>query len=175
LVKNSIECSWGVSGATALSLLPLAKARFLEKKDFVGIWDAYERTLRELDAFDFDDLVSTAVAAMRADPSLLQSLRNRWPHVLVDEFQDTNLPQYALVKLLCWPSKQGSSLMVVGDIDQSIYGWRGAMVSLLQSSFEKDFAQAETKYLSTNYRHEYIEYLYLFISSAFINKAYIFY
>ena len=108
----------------------------------------YEAELRASDAFDFDDLIAKPVTLFREDAHVRSSYRRRWRFVCVDEFQDTNEVQYAWVKELCPP---GSQLLVVGDDDQSIYGWRGAEVGNILS-FDKDYPNARTIRLERNYR-----------------------
>ncbi len=108
----------------------------------------YQRVLRENRAFDFDDLLMQTVVAMRDDERLLESLRRNFRHVLVDEYQDTNHAQYQFVKLLTAGHR---SITVVGDDDQSIYGWRGADIGNILS-FEDDFPEAVAIRLEQNYR-----------------------
>jgi DNA helicase II / ATP-dependent DNA helicase PcrA len=122
----------------------------------------YQRRLRDANALDFDDLIMTTVHLFQAFPEVRETYRRRFRHVLVDEYQDTNHAQYALVHQLCGaafeagdepsPDAVGpSELMVVGDADQSIYAFRGANIrNILQ--FEADFPDASTILLEQNYR-----------------------
>ncbi len=123
----------------------------------------YQRRLRDANALDFDDLIMTTVHLFQAFPEVRESYRRRFRHVLVDEYQDTNHAQYALVHQLCGASFEPaeddaygdavapSELMVVGDADQSIYAFRGANIrNILQ--FEQDFPDASTILLEQNYR-----------------------
>ncbi|NLB39508.1 MAG: UvrD-helicase domain-containing protein, partial [Clostridiales bacterium] len=87
------------------------------------IFVAYERKLRASEALDFDDLISHTLQLLVDHPPVLQYYRNRFQYVHVDEYQDTNFAQYSLVRLL---TEESRNLCVVGDDDQSIYGWRGA-------------------------------------------------
>jgi DNA helicase-2/ATP-dependent DNA helicase PcrA len=111
-------------------------------------YHTYQQILHEHDAVDFGDLILLTLHLLRDRPRALEALREQFTHILVDEFQDTNLAQYALVKLLCAPK---NNLTVVGDDDQSIYKFRGASLSnILQ--FEKDFSSCERVVLTKNYR-----------------------
>jgi len=100
------------------------------------------------DAFDFDDLLMKAVELLRDEKEVLERYRSRFGFVLVDEYQDTNHAQYRLVQLL---AERHRNLMVVGDDDQSIYGWRGADVRNILE-FEEDFEACHTVRLERNYR-----------------------
>jgi DNA helicase II / ATP-dependent DNA helicase PcrA len=119
----------------------------------------YQRRLAEANAFDFDDLIMTTVLLMREHAEVRETWRRRFRHVLVDEYQDTNHAQYALVHELCAPSPAeadgqrvpAAELMVVGDADQSIYAFRGANIRNILD-FEQDFPDAQTILLEQNYR-----------------------
>lgn len=108
----------------------------------------YELRLRNANALDFDDLLLRAVELFANHPPVLDSYRQRFSHVLVDEYQDTNFAQYTLVKLITQNSR---NLCVVGDDDQSIYGWRGADIHNILD-FEKDYPDAAVIKLEQNYR-----------------------
>jgi DNA helicase-2/ATP-dependent DNA helicase PcrA len=108
----------------------------------------YQDALRAANAFDFDDLLVKPVEALRADPGLLRRYQDRFHFVLVDEHQDTNRAQYAFLKLMAGDK---SNLFVVGDDDQSIYGWRGADIRNILE-FEKDYPSAGVVRLEENYR-----------------------
>jgi DNA helicase-2/ATP-dependent DNA helicase PcrA len=108
----------------------------------------YRRALRANRAFDFDDLLMETVIALRDDEQLLAGYRRKFRHVLVDEYQDTNHAQYQLVRLL---TAEHRSITVVGDDDQSIYGWRGADITNILS-FEDDYPEATAVRLEQNYR-----------------------
>jgi DNA helicase-2/ATP-dependent DNA helicase PcrA len=112
------------------------------------IYDLYERRMREAGALDFGDLLYRTVRAMRADPGLAAEIAGRFDHVMVDEFQDTNLVQLELVRLLAAPHR---NVCVVGDDDQSIYSWRGADVTNILE-FERHFPGARVVTLDRNYR-----------------------
>jgi DNA helicase-2/ATP-dependent DNA helicase PcrA len=123
----------------------------------------YQRRLREAHALDFDDLIMTTVHLLRAKPQVAEKYRRRFRHVLVDEYQDTNHAQYALVKELVGAAGQAraaggsgsqpppAELCVVGDADQSIYAFRGATIRNILE-FERDFPDARTIVLEQNYR-----------------------
>ena len=112
------------------------------------LYDRYETALREGGAFDFDDLLAKPLLFLREDPELLARERARLDWILVDEYQDVNGAQYALMRLLIGDSP---NLMVVGDPDQAIYGWRGADYSTIMN-FEEDFPNAKVTLLEENYR-----------------------
>ena len=112
------------------------------------VFTAYEKRLKELNALDFDDLLLRTLELFAQHPPVLQSYRERFRYVMVDEYQDTNYAQYMLVKLLTAESR---NLCVVGDDDQSIYGWRGADIRNILD-FEKDFPETTVIKLEQNYR-----------------------
>jgi len=124
-----------------------------EETDFAGakiadVYTRYEKKLRASNAFDFDDLITVPVRMLRSSDELRDRERARVEHLLVDEYQDTNSAQDALIKLL---GQKARSLCAVGDEDQSIYAWRGARVEhILQ--FEEDFPGARVVALTRNYR-----------------------
>jgi DNA helicase-2/ATP-dependent DNA helicase PcrA len=113
-----------------------------------NIYEAYEAACARAGAVDFAELLLRALELWRNHPGLLQHYQQRFRHILVDEFQDTNAVQYAWLRLL---AQGGASLMVVGDDDQSIYGWRGARIENIQQ-FADDFADAQSIRLEQNYR-----------------------
>jgi len=112
------------------------------------VYAAYEERLRELLALDFDDLLLKTVRIFLASEQIRNKWINRFDHILVDEFQDTNDIQYMLIKLL---TADKNNLFVVGDPDQTIYTWRGANVSIIMN-YDKDFAPCQTIILDKNYR-----------------------
>ncbi|MFG1926668.1 DNA helicase PcrA [Cryptosporangium sp. NPDC048952] len=121
----------------------------------------YQRRLREAQALDFDDIIMTTVNLLRAFPAVAEHYRRRFRHVMVDEYQDTNHAQYALVRELVGTDAEGQTavgaqpapaeLCVVGDADQSIYAFRGASIRNILE-FERDYPQATTILLEQNYR-----------------------
>lgn len=124
------------------------------EKTLAQAYAMYQSRLREANALDFDDLIMTTVNLFRAFPDVAEHYRRRFRHVLVDEYQDTNHAQYALVRELVGPSgpeDDPGELCVVGDADQSIYAFRGATIrNILQ--FEEDYPDAKTILLEQNYR-----------------------
>ncbi|MFH8989011.1 ATP-dependent DNA helicase [Streptomyces sp. NPDC017940] len=124
------------------------------EKTLAQAYAMYQSRLREANALDFDDLIMTTVHLLRAFPDVAEHYRRRFRHVMVDEYQDTNHAQYALVRELVGPSGEGDEpgeLCVVGDADQSIYAFRGATIrNILQ--FEEDYPNATTILLEQNYR-----------------------
>lgn len=124
------------------------KANHFRDKTIAQVWDMYEKTLREEGALDFDDLLARTLALLQKNQRVLDLLRNRWAYITIDEYQDTNQTQYEMARLLAG-TKQ--NLCVVGDIDQSIYSWRGADIEHLLS-FEKSFPSAKVVLLEQNYR-----------------------
>ncbi|NYG55080.1 DNA helicase PcrA [Nocardioides perillae] len=142
-----------------------AEARNRIEESYAAAYDLYQRRLREANAMDFDDLIMSTVHLFQAFPDVRETYRRRFRHVLVDEYQDTNHAQYALVHQLCAADPEGgthadaegaggvepSELMVVGDADQSIYAFRGANIRNILD-FEQDFPDAASILLEQNYR-----------------------
>ncbi|MGH2543197.1 MAG: ATP-dependent helicase [Ardenticatenaceae bacterium] len=112
------------------------------------VYEQYQEKLQTCNALDFDDLLLLAQRLFNEVPSVLAAYRRRWQYIHVDEFQDTNLVQYDLVRLL---GEEHKNVFVVGDIDQSIYAWRGADYRNVLK-FEETFPQAKTIALEQNYR-----------------------
>ena len=108
----------------------------------------YEKKLKTMNALDFDDLLNKTLELLADHPPVLDLYRKRFEYVLVDEYQDTNKAQYELVRLITMDSR---NLCVVGDDDQSIYGWRGADIRNILD-FEKDYPDAAVIKLEQNYR-----------------------
>ncbi|XAS64708.1 DNA helicase PcrA [Micrococcaceae bacterium Sec5.8] len=115
------------------------------------VFKGYTQRLRQANAMDFDDLIAETVYMFRAFPALAESYRRRFRHVLVDEYQDTNHAQYALVREIVGEGPGAAELTVVGDSDQSIYAFRGADIRNIVE-FEKDYPDAHTIKLEQNYR-----------------------
>ncbi|MBC7844416.1 MAG: UvrD-helicase domain-containing protein, partial [Gemmatimonadaceae bacterium] len=112
------------------------------------VYPAYDETLRAQNAVGFDDLLTLPVQLLQENPSVLAGYRDRFSFILVDEYQDTNKAQYQLVSLL---AGSAGNVMVVGDDDQSIYGWRGADIRNILD-FEREFPTATVVRLEENYR-----------------------
>ena len=122
------------------------------KQQLVRIYSAYEAACQRAGAVDFAELLLRSLELLRDNEALLKHYRERFRHVLVDEFQDTNAIQYAWVRLLgATPSEMGAQVFIVGDDDQAIYGWRGARVENIHR-FRKDFPGTLTIRLEQNYR-----------------------
>jgi DNA helicase-2/ATP-dependent DNA helicase PcrA len=134
-----------------------------QEETYAAAYAEYQRRLRQANALDFDDLLMMTVHLFRAFPAVRENWRRRFRHVLVDEYQDTNHAQYALIHELCANSLEQpvtevpedavepAELMVVGDADQSIYAFRGANIRNILD-FEQDFPNARTILLEQNYR-----------------------
>ena len=117
-------------------------------KKVAEIYAEYQKHLVQSNAVDFDDLLLLTVKLLQTVPVVREKYQNKFHYVLIDEYQDTNHVQYLLAKLLSAPE---NNLCAVGDIDQSIYGWRGADISNILD-FEKDYPQARIFKLEQNYR-----------------------
>ncbi len=137
-------------------------ARNAQEETYAAAYRLYQERLRQANALDFDDLLMMTVHLFRQFPDIRETWRRRFRHVLVDEYQDTNHAQYALIHELCAHDPEGhrepaqeavppAELMVVGDADQSIYAFRGANIRNILD-FEQDFPDAETVLLEQNYR-----------------------
>lgn len=118
------------------------------KKIIADIYVAYENRLKVNNALDFDDLIFKTVQLFANNVDILEKYQERFKYIMVDEYQDTSTCQYTLIKLL---ANKYKNLCVVGDDDQSIYGWRGADINNILD-FEKDFENAEVIKLEQNYR-----------------------
>jgi DNA helicase-2/ATP-dependent DNA helicase PcrA len=119
------------------------------RKEVASIFRVYTEILRKASALDFDDLLLRAVELLREHPNVRAAWNSRFQYLMVDEFQDTNHAQEELVRLLAGPRK---NVCVVGDEDQSIYGWRGARAGNLKRFTEVDFPGAKIIRLEENYR-----------------------
>lgn len=126
----------------------LAKATGYQHQQAARLYAAYQSALRTLQAMDFDDLLGNVVKLFHEHPGVLGRYRSMFRHVLVDEYQDTNRTQFHLVHLL---ASEHGRIFVVGDDDQSIYGWRGAQVDNILS-FERHFPGTTVFKLEQNYR-----------------------
>jgi len=113
-----------------------------------GVWKEYERLLVQEKAFDFDDLILHTTLLLSERPDIRVKYQARWTHIHIDEYQDTNVAQYKLSKIL---GGDQHNICVVGDTDQSIYGWRGADFRNMMI-FEEDYPEATVVLLEENYR-----------------------
>ena len=125
----------------------LASTNPMEEK-IAHIYEIYRKELLKANALDFDDLLLEAVRLLKAVPEVRERYNRRYKYLLIDEYQDTNRPQYELMKLLAGTAR---NVCVVGDEDQSIYSWRGADIRNILE-FEKDFPNVRTIRLEQNYR-----------------------
>jgi DNA helicase-2/ATP-dependent DNA helicase PcrA len=142
------------------SAISHAKSKMLSPADYVKhnrsyfeevigrVYERYEKNLIESKALDFDDLLVKTVLLFRKHPEVLARYQERYIHVMVDEFQDTNLVQYELIKQI---GEKYRNICVVGDPDQSIYSWRSADLRNILS-FEHDYPDAKVVLLEQNYR-----------------------
>ncbi len=117
-------------------------------EELVEIYSLYQEKLRDNNAYDFGDLIVEPVYLLENNPNVKERWQDRFDHILVDEFQDTNPAQYQLARLL---SEKHKNIAVVGDDDQSIYSWRGADITNILE-FEQDFPETRTVRLERNYR-----------------------
>ncbi len=121
---------------------------FFEQQVVARVYEAYQRTLADCNAMDFDDLIMRLAVGYATHPDLLNRYQERFQYILVDEYQDTNRAQYEWINLL---ARKYRNLCVVGDDDQSIYAWRGADIRNILE-FEKDYPEAQVVRLEQNYR-----------------------
>ncbi len=130
-------------------------ARDFKSQRIAQIYEMYENILNNNNAIDFDDMLMLTVKLLEQNTDIRQEYYDRFQHILVDEYQDTNLAQYKLVNMLYTNLKadipEERSLCVVGDVDQSIYSWRGADYTIILN-FQKDFKNAKLIKLEQNYR-----------------------
>lgn len=164
MIKKSMEelniSTKNISPDAASNRISSAKDKLITWQDFSSqakdffednvarIYELYQKKLQEVNALDFDDLIMKAVQLLTDRPGVLKQYQERFRYVSVDEYQDTNHAQYVLVNFLASRSR---NLCVVGDEDQSIYGWRGADINNILD-FEKDYPDAKVIKLEQNYR-----------------------
>ncbi|HZD47797.1 MAG TPA: UvrD-helicase domain-containing protein [Silvibacterium sp.] len=144
----------------ALSKISWAKNHMIDPQEYylnssdpiseriAHIYETYKKELRKANALDFDDLLLEAVRLLKSSSEVRERYNRRYRYLLIDEYQDTNRPQYELMKLLAGEEK---NVCVVGDEDQSIYSWRGADIRNILE-FERDFPGAKAIRLEQNYR-----------------------
>ena len=165
IVKNILKefdiSSKEMSPSSVLFAISRAKSELISPNAFMGaspntyfyqttakIYPLYQKKLKENNALDFNDILSETVKLFREHPEVLEKYQNIFNYVMVDEYQDTNRVQYALVNMLVEKKK---NITVVGDVSQSIYSWRGADYRNL-SQFQTDYPNAVTLELARNYR-----------------------
>ena len=125
-----------------------AQARFGFMKNVAEIYENYQKYLKKNSVLDFDDLMLKTIVLFEKHPEVLAIYQNKFEYIHVDEYQDTNVIQYKLIKML---SEVHKNICVVGDDDQSIYSWRGACSDNI-INFEKDYEDVEVIFLDQNYR-----------------------
>ncbi|MDW8213267.1 MAG: UvrD-helicase domain-containing protein [Roseiflexaceae bacterium] len=146
-----------ISRAKSRLLTPRLAARFARDdlaRFVAGCYQRYQRSLEHANALDFDDLILLTHRLLSEHADVLEACQSRWQHVLIDEYQDTDPAQHALVELLTRPSPANGSvrsLFAVGDGMQAIYGFRNADHTII-ARFERDFPEAQVIELATNYR-----------------------
>lgn len=152
--KTPKDYKYSISAAKNLGLLPddlLRRIDLCERlfpHGSIEVYKAYQKALKDADAMDFDDLLLHMVQLLKKDQEVLDILGSRYQYVMVDEYQDTNKTQFALITSLV---SRHQNLFVVGDDDQSIYSWRGADPSNILN-FSKMFSTAKEIRLEQNYR-----------------------
>ena len=125
-----------------------AQARFGFMKNVAEIYEYYQKYLKKNSVLDFDDLMLKTIVLFEKHPEVLAIYQNKFEYIHVDEYQDTNVIQYKLIKML---SEVHKNICIVGDDDQSIYSWRGACSDNI-INFEKDYEDVEAIFLDQNYR-----------------------
>ncbi|MFQ6614173.1 MAG: ATP-dependent helicase, partial [Fidelibacterota bacterium] len=128
--------------------LAARKARTIRERTLAELYADYQQELKRNNALDFDDLLLKPLEIFDAFPDVLKYYQKKWQYILVDEYQDTNRPQFLFVSKL---AEAHGQICVVGDDDQSIYSWRGADIQNILN-FEKVFPKAKTFTLGRNYR-----------------------
>ena len=126
-----------------------SEAQSFEDEKIVEVYRAYCDRLKSNNALDFNDLLLLPIRLLKENAKILNLYQKTWKYVLVDEFQDTNSPQFEIVSLLAGKHK---NITVVGDDDQSIYGWRGANIDNILTNFQETFAKNIEIKLEKNYR-----------------------
>jgi superfamily I DNA/RNA helicase len=145
-IKNSGDSSEGPEQEEEKDSDTETEAKY--RKWMPAIYEKYQSALRAANTLDFDDLLVKTVELWRKHPEVLTRYQNRFRYILVDEYQDTNAVQYRLIRAL---AGERANLFVVGDDDQSIYGWRGADIRNILD-FESDYPSAKIVKLEQNYR-----------------------
>lgn len=160
VLKNEEKSEKRSSPAGILSRISAVKSQLITPGEFraratghrdnelARLYEAYDAGLRENNALDFDDLIIIPVRLFKANEDLLDRVSGRFPYILIDEYQDTNLAQYELIRLL---STRHGNICAVGDDDQSIYQWRGADVTNILN-FERDFPGTRVIRIEQSYR-----------------------
>ena len=145
-IMNTIS-SWKNRGISPE--MALIQSFYADQKTVANYYEEYQEQLMNSNAMDFDDLLLRAADILRNIPEIASQFSEHFQYVFVDEYQDTNDAQYILLKLLL--SNGNRNITVVGDDDQSIYGWRGANLNIIRT-FHRDFAPVQIVKLEENYR-----------------------
>ncbi len=147
---SSILSTMSRSKGEAMTLARYREERSNERvgRTVTAVWERYAEELAKEKAFDFDDLLLATYEMLKSHPDILERYRRRFSHIMVDEYQDTNIVQYELAKLLANPA---NNICVVGDHDQCIYTWRSADLRNL-ARFEEEFKGTRVIILEENYR-----------------------
>jgi len=124
-------------------------AKSFEEKQIAEAYNLYSLKLKKNNAVDFNDLILLPIKIFSLNKTILKSYTDQWKYILVDEFQDTNTAQFKLIALL---SNNNKNITVVGDDDQSIYGWRGANIDNILTNFNEEFPNCVQIKLEENYR-----------------------
>ncbi|MBR7090847.1 MAG: UvrD-helicase domain-containing protein [Clostridia bacterium] len=148
--KKSIEYHMSniKNNNTTLEKYLLTLPDFIDEDALRSVYNRYTSALRNSNALDFDDLLVKTYELFTTHPDILAKYQDRFRYIHVDEFQDTNIVQYDIVSLL---AKKWGNILVVGDEDQCIYGWRGANINNIMN-FRRDFPNTHTYKLEQNYR-----------------------
>ena len=146
--ENTPAMAMDIISRDYMTWTPMSRDSKIEDENYFKLAKEYRKRLRELNAVDFDDLMILPLEILKQDIDLRRHEQEKIKWLLVDEYQDVNMPQYLLLRYLVGPD---CIINVVGDPDQSIYGWRGAEIRMILN-FEKDFDGAKKIVLDENYR-----------------------
>lgn len=148
-VEDMIKCI-GKYKNTGERIECLPEPHLLEKEYFLWIYAAYDRLISKEEKLDFDDMAKQCLQLFRQNSEVLHFWQEQFTYLLIDEFQDINESQYEVIRMLAGERK---NLFVVGDDDQSIYGFRGASPDIM-TSFQRDYPESRRIFLSVNYRSD---------------------
>jgi DNA helicase-2/ATP-dependent DNA helicase PcrA len=148
LPRNVLATMSRAKGEGVIQAAFAETARSQYQQSVARAWEAYDALRRREEAVDFSDLLLQTLLLLRSNPLILDTLRARWTHLTIDEYQDTNFAQYEIARLLAGNTK---NICAVGDLDQCIYSWNGANIGNLLS-FERSFPGTHVITLEQNYR-----------------------
>ena len=140
--------SWAKNSLCSIRRNFICNQLILRRRRLVHLYEEYRKELRKANALDFDDLLLDAVRLLKSASQVREYYNRRFQYLLIDEYQDTNRPQYELMRML---AGDRHNVCAVGDEDQSIYSWRGADIRNILE-FEQDFPEAKIVRLEQNYR-----------------------